>query len=139
MSHFLIATGPVPSLNDTAGLSFVPADQAQPYVSDIVASIFSGPERDHTYLLDDGTQTSDEVISEAGEAIFRGSSFPDTRLGAVIERLTAARCIVRIWWASEPGAHDRVEVFRDGDQYIRELTARLQRGNDLNLLYEPVA
>ena len=69
MSYFLVATGAVPLIDDIPALSFVPTAQAQAYVADIVSETVESCDRAVTYLLDDGTQTSDEVIAESSEQI----------------------------------------------------------------------
>ena len=69
MSYFLVATGAVPLIDDIPALSFVPTAQAQAYVADIVSETVESCDRAVTYLLDDGTQTSDEVITESSEQI----------------------------------------------------------------------
>lgn len=72
MSYFLITTGVVPSIDDIPVLRLVAASQAQGYVSDIVADTLESADQAVTYLLDDGTQTSDTVVAEASDQIAGG-------------------------------------------------------------------
>jgi hypothetical protein len=137
VSYFVIATGRTVPVDDVAGVILVPADRAQAYVSDVAASVFREPERSRTFLIDDGTQTTDDLVSEAGDALFGGAELSATRLGQVLQRLLDAGCTVRIWWASGPGAHERIDVFREREAFVRELVERLSCGRDVNLLYQP--
>ena len=96
MSYFLVATGTVPSIDDIPALRFVPAAQAQAYVADIVSDTIESPDRAVTYLLDDGTQTSDTVIGEASDQMAGGTAFEITRVGQVVLRLLEAGCTLRV-------------------------------------------
>ena len=73
MSYFLIVTGTVPSVDDIPVLRLVPVRQAQSYVSDIVANTLNPTDQAVTYLLDDGTQTSDTVVTEASDEVQGGA------------------------------------------------------------------
>ena len=72
MSYFVVATGAVPPIDDVAGLRWVPAADTQDYVARIVSRTVPEHRRAVTFLLDDGTLTSDSVVGEAGDAVFAG-------------------------------------------------------------------
>ena len=136
MSYFLVATGAVPLIDDIPALSFVPSAQAQAYVADIVSETVESCDRAVTYLLDDGTQTSDEVIAESSEQIVGGAAFETTRLGQVVLRLLEAGCTIRVWWPSATGDLPRLDVCDNRDQFLVRLIDRLGSGADLNCSYE---
>ena len=136
MSYFLLATGPVPSIDDLPDLRWVPAGQAQPYVSDVVAHFVASADYAVTYLLDDGTLTSDTVIAEASDQIADGAALTTTRFGQVVFRLLDADCTIRVWWPSQAGGVPRLDVCDDRDQFLARLTDRLSSGADLNCAYE---
>ena len=135
MSYFLITIGVVPSIDDIPVLRLVAASQAQGYVSDIVADTLESADQAVTYLLDDGTQTSDTVVAEASDQIAGGVAFETTRLGHVVLRLLDAGCAIRVWWPSQAGGLPRLDVFDDRDQFVARLTDRLRSGADLNCSY----
>ena len=136
MSYFLVATGTVPSIDDVPALRFVPAAQAQAYVADIVSDTVESPDRAVTYLLDDGTQTSDTVIGEASDQMAGGTAFEITRVGQVVLRLLEAGCTLRVWWPSQAGGLPTLDAFTDPDQFLAVFTTRLSAGSDLNCMYE---
>ncbi len=105
-------------------------------VSDIVSSTFETRDQTVTYLLDDGTQTSDAVIAEASDQIVGGAPFESTRLGQVVLRLLDVGCSIRVWWPSQAGCLPKLDVFHDPDQFLTRLTDRLSSGTDLNCMYE---
>lgn len=135
MSYFLISTGVVPSIDDIPALRLVAASQAKGYVSDIVADTLESADHAVTYLLDDGTHTSDAVVAEASDQIASGVAFETTRLGQVVRRLLDADCAIRAWWPSQAGGLPRLDVFDDQDQFLARLTERLTSGADLNCAY----
>ena len=137
MSYFLIATGSVPLVEDIPGLRLVPAKQAQAYVSDIVTDTVESGDQPLTYLLDDGTQTSDAVVAEASDQTVEGEAFEKTRLGQVVLRLLDAGCAIRVWWPSQAGGLPPLDLFDDRDRFLTRLTDRLCSGADLNCGYEP--
>ncbi|MCH8041534.1 MAG: hypothetical protein V3T23_08720 [Nitrososphaerales archaeon] len=140
MSQFLIVTGQPPSIDDITGLKLVPANQAQEYIAGVVQELFVAPDRDRTFLLDDGTLTSDEVVLEASDAIFENSRLEETRLGKALLRLLDADCVIRTWLASGNNSHQDLDVFRDRADFWDELASRLKRGNcGINMLYEPLS
>ena len=128
MSCFLITTGVVPSIDDIPALRLVAASRAQGYVSDIVADTLESADQAVTYLLDDGTQTSDQIVG--------GVAFETTRLGQVVLRLLDAGCAIRVWWPSQAGGLPRLDVFDDRDQFVARLTDRPSSGADLNCAYQ---
>ena len=136
MSCFLITTGVVPSIDDIPALRLVAASRAQGYVSDIVADTLESADQAVTYLLDDGTQTSDTVVAEASDQIVGGVAFETTRLGQVVLRLLDAGCAIRVWWPSQAGGLPRLDVFDDRDQFVARLTDRPSSGADLNCAYQ---
>ena len=136
MSYFLIVTGTVPSVDDIPVLRLVPVRQAQSYVSDIVANTLNPTDQAVTYLLDDGTQTSDTVVTEASDEVQGGAvTFETTRLGQVVLRLLDAGCAIRVWWPSQTGGLPRLDLFDDRDRFLTRLTDRLTSGTDLNCAY----
>ncbi len=137
MSYFLLATGAVPSIDDIPQLRFVPATEAQTYVSDIVAHAVEIRDQGVSYLLDDGTMTSDTVIAEASDQIgAEDAAFEATRLGQVVIRLFEAGCTVRVWWPPQTGGLPTLDVFDNPAEFLTRLTERLQSGVDLNCMYE---
>lgn len=136
MSYFLIATGTVPSVDDIPVLRLVPVAQAQSYVSDIVADTINPTDQAVTYLLDDGTQTSDTVITEARDEVQGGEAFEATRLGQVVLRLLDAGCAIRVWWPSETGGLPSLDLCDDRERFLTRLTDRLTSGTDLNCAYD---
>lgn len=136
MSYFLITTGAVPSVDDIRDVRLVPAKLAQAYVVDIVCDIVGSADQAATYLLDDGTQTSDTVVAEASDHIQGGAAFESTRLGQVILRLLDAGCSIRVWWPSPAGGLPPLDVYEDRDLFLARLTDRLDSGADLNCAYE---
>ena len=136
MSYFLIATGAVPSIDDIPALRLVPARQTQDYVSNIVAGTLETADHAVTYLLDDGTLTSDTVVAEASDEIVAGVAFESTHLGQVVLRLLDAGCAVRVWWPSQTGGLPKLDCFADRDQFLVGLTERLSSGADLNCAYD---
>lgn len=139
MSYFLIATGSVPLIDDVPGLRFVPVKEAQTYVADIVSDAVNARDHDVTYLLDDGTMTTDTVITEASDQMAEGLTFEATRLGQVLLRLLDAGCTVRVWWPSQAGGLPDLDGFDHPVRFIEQLTERLRSGVDLNSAYEPKA
>jgi len=137
MSYFLVATGDVPAIDDIPGLRFVSAAAAQTYVSDIVSDIIEPDDQAVTYLLEDGTLTSDTVIAEASEQLADAIAFEVTRLGQVVTRLLERRCTVRIWWPSQTGGLPRLDVRPEPGAFLALLLDRLSTGADLNCMYDP--
>ena len=138
MSYFLVATGAVPSIDDIPQLRFVPATEAQTYLSDMVADAVETRDQGVSYLLDDGTMTSDTVIAEASDQIGgEDAAFEATRLGQVVVRLLEGGCTVRVWWPPQTGGLPTLDVFDNPAQFVTRLTERLRSGVDLNCMYEP--
>ncbi len=137
MSYFLVATGTVPPIDDIPQLRFVPAQQAQTYVSDILSAAVESRDQEVSYLLDDGTATSDTVITEASDQVAAmGAAFEATRLGQVVVRLLEAGCTVRVWWTPQTGGLPTLDVFDNPAEFLNQLTERLRSGVDLNCMYE---
>ena len=139
MSYFLIATGRIPSIDDIPQLRFVPTEQTQTYVSAIVSDTVDTRDHRVTYLLDDGTMTSDTVITEASDQMAEGVTFGTTRLGKVVLRLLDAGCTVRVWWPSQVSGLPDLDAFDHPVRFVERLTERLRSGVDLNSVYEPRA
>ena len=137
MSYFLVATGEVPPIDDIPDLRFVSAADAQTYVSDIVSSVVEPADQAVTYLLEDGTLTSDTVVAEACEQLADAMAFEVTRLGQVVSRLLERRCTVRIWWPPQTGGLPRLDVRPEPDAFLALLVDRLSTGADLNCMYDP--
>ena len=139
MSYFLVATGRVPPIDDIPDLHFLLAQKAQTYVSAIVSDAVDARDHAATYLLDDGTMTTDTVIAEASDQIAEGTAFETTRLGKVVLRLLDASCAVRVWWPSQAGGLPDLDAFDHPVRFVEQLTERLRTGADLNSVYEPRA
>ena len=137
MSYFLVATGKVPPIDDLLQLRFVPAVEAQAYVSDIVSEVVEACDQTLTYLLDDGTMTSDSVIEEASDQVADGNAFETTRLGQVVLRLLEAGCTIRVWWPSQAGGLPSLDAADNPARFLALVTQRLRSGADLNCMYEP--
>ena len=137
MSYFLLATGRVPHIDDIPNLQFVPAKKTQRYVADIVAAAVDARDHDETYLLDDGTMTTDAVVAEASDQMAEGTAFEATRLGQVILRLLDVGCTVRVWWPSPAGGLPVLDTLDHPVRFVEQLTERMRSGADLNSAYEP--
>jgi len=137
VSYFLVATGDVPPIDDIPDVRFVSAAAAQTYVSNIVSEIIELDGQAVTYLLEDGTLTSDAVVAEASDQLADAMAFDVTRLGKVVSRLLERRCTVRIWWPSQTGDLPRFDVRSEPDRFLALLVERLSTGADLNCMYDP--
>ena len=93
MSYFLITTGAVPSVDDIRDVRLVPAKLAQAYVVDIVCDIVGSADQAATYLLDDGTQTSDTVVAEASDHIQGGRGIREHTVGTGDPQTTRCRLL----------------------------------------------
>ena len=139
MSYFLVTTGTVPPIADIPDLHFVAAQKAQTYVSAIVADAVDARDHGVTYVLDDGTMTTDTAIADASDQMAEGVAFETTPLGTVVLRLLDASCTIRVWWASQAGGLPDLDAFDHPVRFVEQLTERLRTGADLNSVYEPRA
>jgi hypothetical protein len=115
----------------------VSAAAAQTYVSNIVSDTIEPDDQAVTYLLEDGTLTSDAVVAEASDQLADAMAFEVTRLGKVVSRLLEKRCTVRIWWPAQTGDLPRFDVRSEPDRFLALLIDRLSTGADLNCMYDP--
>ncbi len=134
----MIVTGDLPSLEHVPEVNVVPGLKAQEYVATCIKDLFPPDLQAKTFLIDDSTGTSDDLVTKSGELIFQGTAIEKTSFFKVLLHCLDNACQVRIWWASDdPAAHRNVVIFRDRQSFQERILSDLSSGNDLNVVYEP--
>ena len=134
----MIVTGDLPSLNDVPEVTAVPGPQAQEYVATIINDLFPPELREKTFLIDDSSGTSDDLVNGSGELISRGTAFDETPFSRVLLSCLDNDCEIRIWWASnDQSAHRNVLAFANKQAFQEHILSLLTTGDDVNVVYEP--
>lgn len=127
MSFFAIVTGDVPETSGVSGLKFTPAIAAQSYIQRVANNLFPPEKVACTYLLDDGTGTSHDLIQRStDEMLVQKIIFERTSLGKVLSFCLDRQCEIRVWWATnDPDSHLAPKTFRDRQAFERHLAENL--------------
>ena len=134
----MIVTGDLPSLKHVTDVTVVPGRQAQEYVATRITDLFPPELREKTFLIDDSTGTSDDLINRSGELMFRGTAFDETPFSRVLLPCLDNDCEIRIWWvSSDQSAHRNVLAFADKQAFLEHILSLLTTGDDINVVYEP--
>lgn len=139
MSYFMKITGDISNVSEIDGIKLVLGNDAQEYIDKIIKQ-FPLNESIKTFLVDDGSWTSHNLILETEESLKSGHPFEQTRLAKLLDVCFKSNCKVRIWWANnDPDAFKKVEHYDDKKIFIKMLKDRLKEGKEVYMLYEPTA
>ena len=134
----MIVTGDLPSLKNVPEVTPVLGPQAQEYVASRIKDLFSPELREKSFLIDDSTGTSDELINRSGELISQGTAFNETPFSRVLLPCLDNDCEIRIWWASNDlSARRNVIAFTDKQAFQEHILSSLATGDEINAVYEP--
>ncbi len=113
-------TGPILDLSNLKPIELVEASKAQFYIQKLEPELAS-EDGTPVYLVHDGyTDTSDEFIGEAWNALQLNESIEGTLLLSLIKRFIANGNAFRIWYAGHnPKAHLDVEDCLSIDDVLR--------------------
>ncbi len=117
-------------------IEFVPADNAQQYIRNIVDAL-SKTDGDPLFLAHDGkTGTSHNFIVDAVNSFNLNGSLKGTRLLMLIEACVVSCNVFRIWWASdETNAYQKIIECSSLSQIISVLKRQIQEGKDISIRY----
>ena len=121
-------------------IEFLPISRAQKYLADLEVELSPEDGAPLWFVHDGRTGTSHDFVSEAQSHYYENGTIDGALLLRIMDALADARCVFRIWWAS-----DQSDCYRDlitfrNTQDLRTGVAKLiEEGLDIALRYEPAA
>lgn len=140
MSYFMIVTGDKPSVENINGISAIPVNNAQEYIKKVSDEIISDISKSEQWLIiDETTDTTDDLIAETPEQLCMEHNFDETRFGRVLNIILENKNNIIIWYANNSSdCYKNLRVFNDANKFTTYCEKTLRDSEDIAAEFIPI-